>query len=134
MKNILLLVVFFLSFHSSIWGQEKQSRSACYAIRHEEWPEFPGGYIAKNQFIAENFHYPPDAFREKIQGIVTIGFTVEKDGSLTEFTTLKSVYMSLDAEALRLAEIMPNWIPGRHLGIPIRTQHTIDIIFRLPIE
>lgn len=138
MKNTFLIFILLLISNSTSWAQKNEvsrEMNARYGSGHPpEVPEFPGGYKAKAQFIAENLNYPPGAIREKIQGIVTIGFTIEKDGTLTEFRTLKSVYYSIDAEALRIAESMPSWIPGKHLGITIRTQHSIDILFKLPIQ
>jgi TonB family protein len=137
-RIIFLIITVVLISNFSSWSQTSDGRlaySGCYGnINPEGVPKFPGGASAKAQFIADNLYYPTYPLREKIQGTVVIGFTVEEDGTLTDFRILKGVYASLDGEALRLAESMPNWIPAKLSGIPIRKVHEINITFKLPCE
>ena len=56
---------------------------------------------------------------------------VERDGSVAEAKVVKSVYPSLDEEALRVVSGMPKWIPGKLNGESVRTKYTIPITFRI---
>jgi protein TonB len=38
---------------------------------------------------------------------------------------------ALDKEAIRVVSSMPNWIPGRQKGKPVRVKYTLPITFRL---
>ena len=98
----------------------------------EVMPEFRGGDDARLKFLMENVFYPKKAREEKLQGKVYVGFIVEADGSLTNFSIIRSSGHSvLDEEALRVVKLMPNWIPGKQRGKPVRVQYMMHIIFSL---
>ena len=97
----------------------------------EEMPQFPGGPSKLFEFLASNVNYPTEAEKAKIQGRVIVSFVVEKDGSISEAKVVKSIDPSLDAEALRVINAMPNWIPGKQKGEPVRVKYVVPMTFRL---
>ena len=97
----------------------------------EEMPQFPGGPSALFEFLSKNMQYPKDAEKAKLQGRVIVTFVVKKDGSITDAKVVKSVAPSLDAEALRVINAMPNWAPGRQGGQPVNVKYTVPLTFRL---
>ena len=98
----------------------------------ETMPEFPGGMFAMMQFISKTIIYPTDAASNGIQGRVLCQFVVNKDGSLSDVVvTRSSGTASLDAEAVRVIKEMPNWVPGKQRGEPVRVKYTIPVSFRL---
>lgn len=94
-------------------------------------PSFPGGEAALMDWLKANINYPANAQQNGISGRVTVGFVVEKDGSITNIQTTKSVDPDLDAEAMRVIEGMPNWIPGTMNGKVVRTFFRIPVNFSL---
>ena len=106
----------------------KKDTSSFFVIV-EVMPEFPGGVEARTKFINENIRLPKLLEQVDIEGRVFIGFVVEEDGSLTNFKVIRSVHPILDEEALRVAKLMPNWIPGKQRGKPVRVQYQIPINF-----
>lgn len=97
----------------------------------EEMPKFPGGDAALLEFIAKNVKYPVDAQQKGVQGRVIATFVVEKDGTVSEPIVVRGVDPSLDAEALRVISLFPQWMPGTQKGVPVRVKYTVPIIFRL---
>jgi TonB family protein len=97
----------------------------------EEMPQFPGGPAALFEFLSKNIQYPKDAEKAKLQGRVIVTFVVKKDGSITDAKVVKSVAPSLDAEALRVINAMPNWTPGKQGGQPVNVKYTVPLTFRL---
>ena len=97
----------------------------------EQMPQFPGGMKELMTFLSENVRYPEAAHKTGVQGRVIANFVVEKDGSITEAKIVKSVSPELDAEALRVINSMPNWIPGRQNGEAVRVKYTIPVTFQL---
>jgi len=81
-------------------------------------PEFFGGLDSLTKFIQTNLIYPKEAGKENIAGKVIVEFVIEKDGSVTNCTIIKSVNPVLDAEALRVVKLMPDWKPGEQMGNP----------------
>ena len=97
----------------------------------EEMPQFPGGPSKLFEFLAQNVNYPTEAEKANIQGRVIATFVVEKDGSISNAKVVKSIDPSLDAEALRVINAMPNWIPGKQNGKEVRVKYTVPISFHL---
>jgi TonB family protein len=97
----------------------------------EEMPEFPGGEDKLVEFVSKNLCYPQKAKEKGIQGRVFVGFIVEKDGSVSNVTNLRSVDSVLDAEAMRVIQSLPKWKPGKHNGEFVRVSYQIPIVFKL---
>ncbi|QEC77133.1 M56 family metallopeptidase [Mucilaginibacter ginsenosidivorax] len=97
----------------------------------EHLPEFPGGVGAFIKFLGANIRYPKDAREKGIQGRVIITFVVEKDGSLSGNKIVRSVSPDIDAEALRVLAMSPNWSPGTQKGKAVRVQYSVPISFKL---
>jgi TonB family protein len=97
----------------------------------EEMPQFPGGMAALMEFLSKNIRYPKEAFEANKQGRVIANFVIETDGSISEAKVVKSVDPSLDEEAIRVINAMPNWTPGKQSGKAVRVKYTVPINFRL---
>ncbi len=94
-------------------------------------PEYVGGEEARRRFLKDNLVYPPIAEENGVHGKVTLGFVVEKDGSITNLKVLRSVDPELDKEALRVAKLMPKWKPAKQQGRTVRCAFTMTVIFVL---
>ena len=79
----------------------------------EESPEFPGGNVAMNKFIKENFN-PPDPKAYNIAGTCYISFVIDTMGKIKDIKVVKGIKgcVECDEEAKRLISIMPNWKPS----------------------
>ena len=97
----------------------------------EEMPEFPGGMSEAMKFLAKNIKYPVAAQQAKIEGRVIVQFVVERDGSISDIHTVRSVSPELDAEAIRVVNLMPKWKPGKQRGKAVAVKYTMPIMFRL---
>ena len=97
----------------------------------EQMPSFPGGQAALMSYLSSHVKYPAVAEENGIQGRVTVQFVVEKDGSVTDVKTMKSVDPSLDKEAERVVKSMPKWIPGKQNGSAVRVKYFVPVVFRL---
>lgn len=97
----------------------------------ERCAEFPGGEEDMQDFILGHLQYPAVAANTGLQGRVVIDFVVEKDGSLSEFTVLRSPDASLSDEAIRIAKLMPAWKPARLHGKEVRARGVMAVAFHL---
>lgn len=120
-------------------AKKKNEEQATEVIRQEDkiydvveqMPQFPGGPSAMMQWISNNINYPIVAKENNVQGRVTCTFVVERDGSITNVRVINSVDPSLDKEAVRLLNAMPNWSPDKQNGSPVRVKYTVPVTFRL---
>ena len=97
----------------------------------ERMPEFPGGPSALFDFISTNVKYPEDAVRQRIEGRVISRFVIDTLGRVRNVEVVKSVCPSVDAEAVRVIKMLPEWKPGRHKGRKVNVRYTIPVMFRL---
>ena len=97
----------------------------------DEKPSFPGGESAMKSYLNSNVKYPAAAQENGIQGRVIVQFIIEKDGSISDVKISRSVFSSLDREALRVVKAMPKWNPGKVNGIPVRVKNEVPVVFGL---
>ena len=97
----------------------------------EEMPQFPGGMGEAMKFLAKNIKYPAVALQNKIEGRVIVQFVVKENGKVAELKVVRGVTPELDAEALRVVGLMPDWIPGKQRGKAVAVKYTMPIMFRL---
>ena len=97
----------------------------------EEQPMFPGGMQEMMKFLQQNIKYPKEAQEQGKQGRVIVQFVVNKDGSISNDSIVRSVDPLLDAEALRVVRSMPNWTPGKQRGKEVRVRFTLPVTFHL---
>ena len=97
----------------------------------EQMPQYPGGMQAMAEFLQTNMKYPEDAAKQKVEGRVMVQFVVETDGSISDVHVAKQVFPSLDAEAIRVVQSMPKWMPGKKKGKVVRVRYNLPIVFRM---
>lgn len=99
----------------------------------EIMPEFDGGYDSLVNFITSNLKYPDWERQNKIEGIVYVGFTINKDGSISDILINVSVAASknFDTEVIRVIKSMPKWIPGENEGKKVRVRYHLPVKFKL---
>jgi TonB family protein len=87
---------------------------------------------AIKEWVTQHLKYPDKVSKEKFEGIVTVRFIITKSGKLEDFTVLNSINPLLDAEALRVLSLMPDWKPGMQGGVPKDIYYYTDVEFKLP--
>ena len=97
----------------------------------EEMPQFPGGMAEAMKFLAKNINYPVESQKAKIEGRVIVQFVVKENGKVADIKVMRGVSPELDAEAIRVVGLMPDWIPGKQRGKAVDVKFTMPIMFRL---
>jgi TonB family protein len=92
-------------------------------------PFFSKGENGLNDYIGSSLHYPKNALKNNIQGRVIVSFVVNGDGSLSQFKIEHGVSPDIDAEALRVMQMSPKWLPGILNGKTVRVIHYVPIDF-----
>ena len=134
-KYLTNYVYVFKKGDNDIYSKKEQNESESNKIFNgddvDQQPSFPGGTNAFNTFIVSNLKYPVVAQENGIQGRVVVKFIVEKDGSISNVEVDRSVYPSLDNEAMRVIKNMPKWIPGQINGKAVKVECSHPFVFRL---
>lgn len=95
--------------------------------------EYAGGINAFRKELQSKINYPSLAKRKETQGKVTLQFTVEKDGSITDVKILKDIGDGCGEEAMAaLKKMTTKWSPATNAqGTPVRVRKTIPVDFKL---
>ncbi|MCX2738801.1 energy transducer TonB [Pontibacter anaerobius] len=86
---------------------------------------YEGGQEAMYKAIYKELQYPMLAKRNRVQGDCIISFTVNPDGSTTNFKVLRNAGAGTGEEALRVAKLLKFKAPG--FGVDA----SIPIVFKL---
>ncbi|HZV70691.1 MAG TPA: TonB family protein [Saprospiraceae bacterium] len=82
-------------------------------------------------FVFSNIHYPVEARKKGIQGMVILQYVVSQDGELQDIEVIRSIGGGCDEEAVRMMKKMPNWIPAVNEGRKVNCQFTMPVKFVL---
>ncbi len=126
MKKILVVVLLLVA--GFVTAQEKT-----------KMPHFPGGddafynYLDENVDLPEGFNSKQYLKKHKNQFVpVSVGFTIDVDGSITNVKVIDGEHEALDKKAVEIVESMPKWVPGKtEDGKPIKVDFAIPIRFNL---
>lgn len=92
----------------------------------EDMPEPVGGI----QAIYNNLEYPDVARRAGIEGRVSVQFTVDANGNVSDAQVLRGIGGGADEEAIS-AIMNTTWTPGRQRGRPVPVRFVYTVQFRL---
>lgn len=84
--------------------------------------QFPGGDDAMDKFISKKIKIPNKAYEKAKSGIVVVGFTVEKNGSISNVRILskKKIGYGVEEAVKDVIRKMPKWEPAMQDGKPVR--------------
>jgi len=91
-----------------------------------------GGRRAYKQYLEKNLKYPEVALEMKVQGKVTVQFTVEPTGQLSDFKVVKGIGSGCDEEVIRLIKQGPQWTPSMKNNAPQKDMIKVRMKFELP--
>lgn len=95
-------------------------------------PEFEGKDIGSfSRWVNNQLDYPEEAKAKKIQGRVTLSFTITETGKVSDVKVLRGADPILDKEAVRVVESSPDWTPAMKDGKPVSVTYTFPVIFKL---
>ncbi len=94
-------------------------------------PEYATGSTEMSKFLVSNIKYPQSALKTGKTGTVYLNFTVLEDGTLSDIKVKKGFDTECDAEAVRVAKLMPKWKPGVKDGKPVAETVVLPVKFEL---
>ncbi len=130
MVKIKWLFVLYALVYSNAWAQTPTDSSKV-VVFEEKMPEYPGGQEAMYAYLNKNIKYPKADFNKKISGKVIVQFVIDTSGYVTDSKVIKSVSTTIDEEALRVINGMPQWKPGTQQGKEVKVKFTMPVNFSL---
>jgi TonB family protein len=115
--------------HKAVVGKDDSGKEVYTVV--EEMPEYPGGQDAMVKYMVSSIVYPTEAKQKKIVGTVYVSFIVEVDGSVSHVKVLRGIGGGCDEESVRVIKGMPQWMPGKQKGKPVRCQFNLPVKYAL---
>lgn len=91
-----------------------------------------GGRREYKKYLTQGMRYPREALDNKIQGRVTVQFTVETNGVLNDFKVLRGIGYGCDEEVIRLVKEGPQWTAPSRNDSPTKGKVKVRLKFILP--
>lgn len=92
---------------------------------------FEGGRAAIDAFVKKELRYPKEALAAKVEGRVSVQYTVDYKGKVTEVHLISGIGHGCDEEALRIVKLMQFKVPEQG-KIKSKYSRKLHIHFRLP--
>lgn len=108
------------------YGVAKRSASSFQASAPET------GYTGFRNYLREAIRYPAEAIKEKVEGKVTVRFTVEPNGELTDFEVIKGIGAGCEEELIRAIRQGPKWKAAMRDDTPVQDRIRVRYKFKLP--
>ena len=96
-------------------------------------PVYPGGPAAMKQFVRENLKYPKEAFEKRIEGTVTLRYSIDHNGKVSDTHIVSGLGHGCDEEAVRIVSLFKFEVPKTR-KMKVLFHKDIHIHFRLPKE
>ena len=92
---------------------------------------YEGGKVALQAFVKKELRYPAEALKAKVEGTVSVRYTVDYKGNVIEAGIISGLGYGCDEEALRIVRSLQFKVPNDG---KIKSKYTLKlhIHFRLP--
>jgi TonB family protein len=98
---------------------------------HVSKPVYPGGNKALRKYVGEQMKYPPEALKAKVEGSVSVRYTLDYTGKVVDAKVKKGLGYGCDEEALRVVKLLRFEVPQSRKK-KVRIHQDIKINFNLP--
>ena len=129
-KFIFAILMACISFAS--FAQDKNQAvevKSTIANGFDKCAMYPGGENGVNTFIHKNIDYPMAAIKSGKEGNVTVQFTVNTDGTVSNVKVVKGLEPNLDAEAIKVVSKMKGWTPAMKGGKAVPMDYQVNCYF-----
>lgn len=97
-----------------------------------EMAEPAGGKRAFKQYLEQNMRYPEQALNNRVEGKVTVQFTIQSSGAVSDFRVVKGLGYGCEEEVIRLIQEGPKWQPTKRNSKPVTDKVKVRMKFSLP--
>ncbi len=97
-------------------------------------PYFDGGEAALSAYYRVGLRNSKVPLKYSVNGVVTVGFIIKKDGSVSDVKLIKGINKQLDEAVIKLTEIMPKWRPALQNGRNYYFNYVLSIPINLKVK
>lgn len=109
---------------------DKDGKKYTYNVVFEN-TKYVGGQEALAKVVRENFKTPKYAIKRGIEGVMLIGFEINKKGKIQNVKLKRKLCGPCDEAALKVVEKFDEWTPAKRRGQPVIVKFTLPIRINL---
>lgn len=94
-------------------------------FQNQKWTSFRG-------WVNDQVKYPAEAQAQKLEGWVTVNYTVDLDGTIKNAVASGSANPVLSGEVMRVIKAAPKWDPPKNQAVDVPFNASVNIGFKLP--
>ena len=94
-------------------------------FQNQKWTSFRG-------WVTDNVKYPSEATAQKIEGWVTVNFSVELDGTISNPKVMGTSIPVLGNEVIRVIKTAPKWDAPKNPAVDLPFTSSVNVGFKLP--
>jgi protein TonB len=127
-----LLLSIGFSIPAQTIGSDSVARAQVYT-EVEQMPQLPkanskySNKEAVTAAIQRACRYPAEALRNRVQGTVLVGFTVNPEGEVRDVRVEQSLHPDLDEATVAAVKMLPKFRPGKQGGQDVAVRYTLPI-------
>ncbi len=106
--------------------EEMPYLNSCASARKQERQSCTGKAVLA--FFHQQLKFSSILKTSSLEGISVLQFVIGKDGKVKSAKVVRSIHPDLDKELLRIAKLLPDFIPGRQNG------RKVDVTYNIPIR
>ena len=116
----------------SVKTSEPTSEPTIALTTIDQIPEYKEGMTGLLRYVNQNLQLPKGEGQSGVYGTVSVGFIVERDGTLSNVKIKRSVRDDIDRETIKVIESMSGaWKAGKREGKDVRAAYTLPLRFDL---
>jgi hypothetical protein len=132
MIKALVAVILFTLVNLCVYSQNDSTTLTAQSksVKNIDGPaQMVGGEIAWQKFLNKHVDYDAPAFNGAKEGKypIRIKFTINENGTLTDFKALTKYGYGLEEEVIRALKKSPNWLPAIRNGVPV-SSYRIELV------
>lgn len=121
----------FNSKFTPIMPEDTAANTLSDFILIEEEAQFPGGDDAMESYFMNNIQYPFITLEQKIEGKVSVSFTINQDGSVDNVQILQGIGGGCEEVIMQALYNMPKWTPQKQAGNYVSSKNKFSFTFKL---
>lgn len=116
------------STDSAVTSQTDDASSREYSYTQAEPVD---GYPNLFEYLRTNVKYPENAVIDSVQGVITVTFAVDANGTIEDIQIQDILGNSFVEQNLSVIQNMPAWRPALLNGRPIKSKMSLPLTFRI---
>ncbi len=96
-----------------------------------ETPTPPKGWVEFMKWLTKSLQYPTISKKAGVEGVVNVTFIISETGTISDIKINKGKDQNMEAEVLRVINMMGKWKPGLVNNKPCKSMVEIPVVFKL---